>query len=395
MKTEKDIQIELLKEIDSICTQNNLKYTLIGTNGINAFVNHTIKKGPISVSIAMTAGDIGRFCEIVENTNDGSRYTEKIVSESKTNPWHVNYGNENTTYFHIFSLDKKEHHGINIEIYPIRGFALLEKKPEQISSKKDTGSSKNSIFGSLKRIFSSKEHKEDSMDIKKESEAKAKKDSLKDKTYIDKWEDIQEYSTVKIVNTKIKANALNGLERYAVDDTELYLPKDASKFFSEIFGRTFKNRKIKPTVVGPRYIMNTERPYNEVIGESKDLIDEAKSMNEEISLESSKANDDRKSLNKLWDLILMTNKQIEYTKYFDENIDKLLTLDLDDEKQFNEAYKELKPVISTLNKYSKMGMTFTINPETDDLIEKVLILKGNKKLANKLNQLKEKEYFVE
>ena len=70
-------------------------------------------------------------------------------------------------------------------------------------------------------------------------------------------------------------------------------------------------------------------------------------------------------------------------------------LDLDDEKQFNEVYKELKPVISTLNKYSKMGMTFSINPETDDLIEKVLILKGNKKLVNKLNQLKEKEYFVE
>lgn len=394
MKTEKDIQIELLKEIDSICTQNNLKYSLIGTNGINAFVNHTIKNGPISVSIAMTAGDIGRFCEIVENTNDGSRYTEKIVSESKTNPWHVNYGNENTTYFHIFSLDKKAHHGINIEIYPIRGFTLLNKKPDQVSDKKDTNSSKNSIFGSLKRIFSSKEHKEDK-ELKKESEVKAKKDSLKDKTYIDKWEDIQEYSTVKIVNTKIKANALNGLERYAVDDTELYLPKDASKFFTEIFGRTFKNRKIKPTVVGPRYIMNTERPYNEVIEESKDLIDEAKSMNEEISLESSKANDDRKSLNKLWDLILMTNKQIEYTKYFDENVDNLLTLDLDDEKQFNEVYKELKPVISTLNKYSKMGMTFSINPETDDLIEKVLILKGNKKLVNKLNQLKEKEYFVE
>ena len=270
----------------------------------------------------------------------------------------------------------------------------MDKKPEQISSKKDTGSSKSSILGSLKRIFSSKEHKEDK-ELKKEAEAKAKKDSLKDKTYIDKWEDIQEYSTVKIVNTKIKANALNGLERYAVDDTELYLPKDASRFFTEIFGRTFKNRKIKPTVVGPRYIMNTERPYNEVIEESKVLIDEAKSMNEEISLESSKANEDRKSLNKLWDLILMTNKQIEYTKYFDENVDSLLALDLNDEKQFNEVYKELKPVISTLNKYSKMGMTFSINPETDDLIEKVLILKGNKKLVNKLNQLKEKEYFVE
>ncbi len=395
MKTEKDIQIELLKEIDSICTQNNLKYTLIGTNGINAFVNHTIKNGPISVSIAMTAGDIGRFCEIVENKNDKSRYTEKIINESKTNPWHVNYGNENTTYFHIFSLDKKTHHGINIEIYPIRGFNLLNKKPDQVPTKKDADSSKNSIFGSLKRIFSSKENKEDSKDLKKEAEPKAEKDSLKDKTYIDKWEDIQEYSTVKIVNTKIKANALNGLQRYAVDDTELYLPMDASKFFTEIFGRTFKNRKIKPTVVGPRYIMNTERPYNEVIEESKDLIEEAKSMNEEISLESSKANDDRKSLNKLWDLILMTNKQIEYTKYFDENVDNLLALDLDDEKQFNEVYKELKPVISTLNKYSKMGMTFSINPETDDLIEKVLILKGNKKLVNKLNQLKEKEYFVE
>ena len=36
MKTKQEIQIELLQEIDEICSKNNLKYIFVGINALNA-----------------------------------------------------------------------------------------------------------------------------------------------------------------------------------------------------------------------------------------------------------------------------------------------------------------------------------------------------------------------
>lgn len=379
MISEKDIQLELLKEIDDICIKNNLDYILLGTNGLNAFVNHSIKNGPISVSVAMTSGDVERFCDIVEKQNNPNRYAERIITERKNNPWYINYGNENTAYFNILDLNSKDHHGINVEVYPIRGLKLNKKAKDKPAKPKETGK----LNKLLNRFLKSNKEKNE---VKK---------TPTDKTYIDRWQDIQDFTTVKIINTKIKAKTLKEIGRYEVDNLQLALPKDASKFFREIFGANFKDRKIKPTNIGYRYILNPEMGYQQIIEESKDLIMESNSLNEEVKLKSAEADDDRVVLNNLWNLILMTNKQIEFTKYFDENIERLLSFDLSDKKEFDLVYKELKPVISALRKYAKLGMTFDINPETDSLIERVLIMKGNEKLVDEIKTLKDKEFFIE
>ena len=345
---------------------------------MNAFINHTIKNGPISVSVAMTSGDIERFIDIVEKQDNTNRYVEKINTQKKNNPWHVNYGNENTAYFHIMNLDKSEHHGINVELYPIRGFKINEKAKKAPSKPENT----NKLNRFLNKFLKSDKKEE----VKKEPA---------DKTYIDRWEDIQNFTVVKIINTKIKAKTLEELDKYEVDSLQLSLPKDSSKFFREIFGAKYRDRKIKPTNIGYRYILNTERGYREIIDESNDLIMEANSLNEEVQMKSAEADDDRVVVNNLWNLVLMTNKQIEFTEYFDENIDRLSAYDLSNEEEFDLVYKELKPAISALQKYAKLGMTFSINPETDELIEKVLLMKGKDKLVDNLKNLQDKEYFIE
>ena len=42
MKSKIDIQLELLAEIEEICSQNNLNYILFELDGLNPF--HTLKK---------------------------------------------------------------------------------------------------------------------------------------------------------------------------------------------------------------------------------------------------------------------------------------------------------------------------------------------------------------
>ncbi|WP_295616996.1 hypothetical protein [uncultured Methanobrevibacter sp.] len=54
----------------------------------------------------------------------------------------------------------------------------------------------------------------------------------------------------------------------------------------------------------------------------------------------------------------------------------------------------MKDAIKALNKYSKHEMTFSISPEIDHLIEKVLEKKGRTKLLAKIQELSKKEYFI-
>ena len=92
----------------------------------------------------------------------------------------------------------------------------------------------------------------------------------------------------------------------------------------------------------------------------------------------------------------MTDKQIEFKNYFDDNVtNELLTKDLNNQEQLNEVYQELKPAINTLKKYSEYDLTFSINPKIDTLIEKVLLKKKKKKIAKKIKELLKKEFLIE
>ena len=126
MKTKQEIQLELLQEIDDICSQNNLKYIFIEMSALNAYINHSIKLNGEVVSIAMTQGDIDRFCEIVENQSNDSRYIEGIFNNPKFLELYVNYGNKNTTEIDMLARNKNKHHGINVRIYPILKTVLLD-----------------------------------------------------------------------------------------------------------------------------------------------------------------------------------------------------------------------------------------------------------------------------
>ena len=142
-------------------------------------------------------------------------------------------------------------------------------------------------------------------------------------------------------------------------------------------------------------ILDTEISYKQIIEENKDLLDEAKATREEVMWQRLKAYKEKVAVDNVWKLVKMTNRQINLKELYGENIDDLLAYDLDDEEQLEEVYEELRPAIGSLRRYSRIGMTFSIDPKTDALIEKVLIKRGNEKLLNKIKKLSKKEYFVE
>ena len=144
-----------------------------------------------------------------------------------------------------------------------------------------------------------------------------------------------------------------------------------------------------------RVILDTEVSYKEIMEEVGDLIKEAKATREEVMWGRLKAYNEKIAIDNVWKLVQMTDRQIFLENMFKEKTDELLKYDLNNPKELEELYEELSPAIGSLRRYSKVGMTFSIDPKTDDLIERVLIKRGEQKLVDEIKKLAKKEYFVE
>lgn len=231
MKTKQEIQLELLQEVDEICSQNNLKYIFAGISALNAYLNHTIKKDNRIVSLAMTQGDIDRFCEIVEKENRKDRYIEGIFNNPNYLPLYVTYGNENTAEFHMIARNKNKHHGINIRIYPIRKTVAQDGKrivgyTPRLSKEKKAREFMNKTIENKKFWFVKGGLKAINGAYELTGGSKRYYNKLKSNTFIDKWEDIQNYSRVAFINRGIEANILKEIGRLEFDGISLCVPKD-------------------------------------------------------------------------------------------------------------------------------------------------------------------------
>ena len=399
MKTKQEIQLELLQEIDGICSENNLKYIFIGMSALNAYIIHSIKQYDGIVSVAMTQGDIDRFCEIVENQSNNSRYVEGIFNNPNFLELYVNYGNKNTAEIDMLARNKNKHHGINVRIYPILktvqldGTRIITYTP-RLSKEREMRKFMSKTFENKKFWFGKA-----GIDILNGAYSltgggKRYYKELKAHTFIDKWEDIQKFSRVSIIKNEFDSKLFKEIDKIEFDGIKLSVLKDIESYFSALYGEKFKEIKIIPKRQKMREIVDTEVGYEEIIEEIGDLIKEAKATREEVMWGRLKVYREKIAVDNVWNLVKMTNSEIEFSKFFEKNIDRLLNFNIDDEEELEELYEELSPIIETLQDYSRIGMTFSINPKADDLINRVLIKKGQKSLVDKMEKISKKKYFV-
>lgn len=398
MKTKYDIQLELLQEIDEICSKNNLKYILIGKSALNVFINNSIKNHYHTVSIAMTQGDIDRLCDIVEKQYKSNRYIEGIFNNLNYTHLYISYGNSNTADFRIIDVNKEICKGIQINIYPILKVAQLDGTPivgwtsnllrereihklvtKQVDNKKLWYI--NIVIRILKRLY------------KFSGGGNHYYKKVKNNFFIDKWEDIQKYSKVQINDMEFDSYLLKDIKKIDIDGIQVNMPSKTKIFIDDSFYEDYNDVSLKEN--RNEWIIDAEIGYEKIIEETKDILMEARHNHELIIMGRLKVRKEKENVENVWRLVQMTKKQVEYIQYFDNNGSKLFKKDLTDINQFNEVYKEIKPVINTLKKYGEYNMTFSINPNIDSLIEKVLLIKGDEELVNKLREISKNEYYIE
>ena len=401
MKTKQEIQMELLQDIDEICSKNNLNYILVEQKALYAYLNGTLEDDYRMVAVAMTQGDIDRFCQICENENREDRYIEGLFNNPYYLQVHVSYGDRKTTDFDTIYRNRNYHKGIRIRIYPI---VKVEGKDGTVY---DAMTPRLRKERTLRKILCKKIESDNlwymraGLDILNGAYSLTGGgtryyNEIKKRIFIDRWEDIQQFSKVRI-NTKIFTTDLfRETQKIEIDGVGISFPKDAEEYFIQSYGKKFREKSITPRTLKNRVVIDTEIGYEDVIDNTDDILKEIRTIHEDIVLKRKKVKEETESTRNVWRLVRMTEKQIEFQQYFtDDKIDELSKLDLNNEDDFEMVSDEFYDVIRVLRRYSKFGMTFSINPKTDALIKKVLLILEEEDLLNRLDEISKKEYFVE
>lgn len=399
-RTKQDVQIDLLKEIHDICEENNLKYIMFGENAFNAFKHQTIKGAARITAVAMTRGDAERFCEIIERDYNTNRYVEGLFNNPRCNSMYISYGDRNTTDFLITRANYNKCRGVRIRIYYINARLMQDGTKirlwtKWLSRERRLRKYLNTKVVSPKLWYIRAALKVANFCYNIVGGGKRYYKKIRKRGYIDTWEDIKNCQEVRIgQSAPIDIEYLYETDLYDVDNLKLNMPKNALDFFRIFYGDKVDEKEIRERKQKKKSIINTEIGYETVLSENAELIFEVRSCQEEILWERLKAKKERETVFQVWRLVKMTQKQVEYINYFAENIDRLLELDFEDEEQYEIIYQEVRPVISTLWRYHKYGMTFSIDEKTDALVEKVLLKRHNPIFVGKLHEIAAKQYFI-
>ncbi len=131
LKNIQNIENCILKEIDTICIKNNIKYSLFGGNLIGAIRHGGFIPWDDDMDIIMTRDNYDHFIKIIESELPEDLIIEKEGLNSKFNINHTKIIKKNTIMCSFEEYKERTHnHGIWVDIF------ILDKVPKNKNKRK-------------------------------------------------------------------------------------------------------------------------------------------------------------------------------------------------------------------------------------------------------------------
>lgn len=131
----KNIQLDILKHVDSFCKTNNITYFLCGGSAIGAVRHKGFIPWDDDIDIAMLRDDYDRFIKTYSE-NDTSVYKLHYFKLDHKVPYpYVKIDNSETVFLEELENDYKM--GVNIDLFPVDSVPESLEKQKEIFSKYD------------------------------------------------------------------------------------------------------------------------------------------------------------------------------------------------------------------------------------------------------------------
>lgn len=385
--------INLLKEIDEICTDNNIPYILGGRIAKDAVLTGHFMGDYIDVSVMMRGKDFKKFCK------QASKRKNRVVESVLSNPDYIagmsmRYVDENTTMFYGDTSKKYRSKGIFVTINKCRNIPknrFLAKIANAIDSlvfliAKDempNGKKRQMVFKTVK-ICSKLIGKLNFVKLLVAIQNILVSSSGKKLAYVRPLEK----------NINLSANVFTKVEKIKFESGEFFVPVEKDEYLKKVFSESWKEDDKPVNIENPHLLIcSTEVSYKDLDNDNGLYADYEKIMIKSAKRKplTVKIKKIQKKMQKYWSYLFITEERY---RLYDLYMPKL---DILQEKFENNKIEELKAdmeeYLSVLREYLSKDMPLVICPELDNLAIKILEKTGEETLAIKFKETCKKVPF--
>lgn len=365
MKSRMDVLKKLLFEINDICSQHGLQYTLVGEIADEIIRTGNMPEHFDYAAVAMTMGDIERFIEVVNNDGRTDREVEYLLNNSKAGGLQIRYCDCSTTLINVKEIGRHTNYGIFVVLLPIDkgGETRAQQNLLKLYKKALKGSTKSFDSCTFKKAVPVAMLKCMTEIIGNARVRRIIFDYNNKLHYIDKWADISKFDAIAIGKASFDDITNWGPKTYKVDGKKL-------KIVEAVFEKNIKKYPRKETVQ-MNDIVDTEVPFNEVLdSEIVCSLQKVQAKRNAYLKKISKATKATKVTNRGWKTYIMTRDVVELESiYSEEELNRLEGLI--DEEKYNDFMDAAETYITIRDKWTRTSIPFINIPKLDSLIEKV------------------------
>ena len=387
MLSRKEIQLDLLRKLNELCEEANVKYALHDRAAILAYkgepINHIA-----SMKVMMCQGDAEKIADILD---DDRYYFEDFRSNPKFDRHFMMFGYKDSLDLKSLDLNFKtdrhiENHCIRINISFINhqipkgtGKKLVAEKKQWEFRHMELHSPKFWRCILRQKKINLKSFLKGNKKINKERYETKKKHYA-----IDTWENIQKYPYVRVSGKKFKSDIFNELTPANLEGVPTYILKDFDTYARILYGKDWKAKGFKLAKSFESSTMSWEEfSKNPKVKKSLAIIQR---NYEDMYFERMELKKYKESTNQIAKHVLQSANVFNTRQNLIDEKERII--ELYDSGDFDKLGDLFDPLIESEKESILLGYSFSVDEDIDIIFDEYLRENGNVKLANKIDRLK-------
>ena len=367
MTTTKPNRMELLKsllfELHDLCVENHLNYTLTGPIARSISQTGEFPEAFDFITVAMTQGDLERLIRIVNGQPAAHRQVEYFENNPYATGMQARFCNNDTTLISVKEFEKHVNYGFYI------GIKTIDRPPESQVREKLLRFFKKAWKGSCLRLSATNWKWMIPVVILKcavllfggrRNAARLLYRYNRKLKFIDKWEDISRYPSVRAGIARFYGEPSWELQNVTAEGKELLL---AEPMLTRQVERTPSHSTVLVDNIEAAGI-----PFAEVL--NSDLMEDLRELHairNRYYKTISKARTAARTITKSWNTYLMTRDVVSLQELYSEEVVEKVRKAV--RAGDYETYQcEMEPYLSARRRWQRLRVPFIPNPGLEELI---------------------------
>lgn len=378
--------VQLLKELDEICTTNQIPYILYGRTAKDACVSGTFCGEYLSAAVLIPGQYFPVLERLIQKQFSGRRSVEWVGNNPQFPGMHMRYVDEETTFIYGDSAHRYYHKGIYVSIERAR-YIPKKKGMAQLANWID----KVIEYAGVEDITTLTPSKQRAvrlirMGMRCWGHERVVRALLCFQCRIAATPSKQ-MALIRYLkdNLNFSADYFKTIKRVSFAECSFFVPQKHGDYLNLVFGKDWKS--ISPRGVPSPHLLvtSTTVSYRDLGVETDQKIQKAVTQTiQKRHFIAEQMKTLKREIERCWDVLFMTQRRYElYREYYPRKGELLIALE---RREYDLLQLVMRKALEAEKKYLDMGSVLSLDAEIDQIIIRILLHQGKYDLARKMEE---------